>query len=269
MKGLIVVTVLLVVLLAGAVVCSRMLGDYRSGLLAAEQREVRARNQEKVDAYNAEVQEYKQSLSSNKANKSWPQPTGEGMEIIDLTTFPLEMPGQVTVNRTDVMMGGLLLVNEWHSRPEDFDESGILSVSGYARNVGLDSFWSNSSIKLHANAIDALVQALTAAKAEGYQNFVIEDAYRTWERQNELFQKQVDAYRASNPSYSEEKLIERAKKRINYPGTIEFNSGLSFSLYIWAKDNAELNNADFIFSVRICVRTRGKCDATTQAEDKG
>jgi len=43
--------------------------------------------------------------------------------------------------------------------------------------------------------------------------------------------------------YSDEKVIERAKRTINYPGTSEYNTGLAFRLYLYEKDNAALNNA--------------------------
>ena len=55
----------------------------------------------------------------------------------------------------------------------------------------------------------------------------------------------MDRQRKNHPSYTDDKLIERAKRSVNYPGTSEYNSGLAFQLYLYQKDNAELNNAAF------------------------
>ena len=55
----------------------------------------------------------------------------------------------------------------------------------------------------------------------------------------------MDRQRANHPNYSDEKVLERAKRNYNYPGTSEYNTGLSFNLYLYEKDNAALNNASF------------------------
>ena len=245
LKGLIAWTIVLVLLAVGAIVGSRMLTDYRAGILTGMQQEVRERNLEKQNAYNQEVAEYNQKLSSNEANEAWPEAAQQGWDVIDLTNFPLEVPGTVNVSRADVMNNGLLLVNEWHSRPDDFDESGIVAVYTYAKDAGIPNFWSGSSNKLFPVAVDALVEALKAAREAGYSHYVIDDSYRTWDRQNELFQEQVEYYRERYPDYSEEKLIERAKTKINYPGTSEFNSGLSFTLFLYESGNETYKEKGF------------------------
>ena len=104
--------------------------------------------------------------------------------MVDLTNYPLEVPGSVTVNRADLMAQGnpLLLVNEWHSRPDDFDDSAVIGVSGYARNTKIDSFWENSTCKLFPVAIDALIACLRDAEAVGLKHYVLQagDTYRTY-----------------------------------------------------------------------------------------
>lgn len=248
MKGLIVVAVLTALLAAACIVGSSMIKTYRAAVLKEKQQAVESRNAEKVEAYDREVEEYMAKLNQpDQVNSAWPAAAAEGWDLIDLTNYPLEAPSTVTVSRADIMNNGLLLVNEWHSRPEDFDESKVVGVSGYARDSGLDSFWENSSCKLLPQAVDALIAALKDAKAAGLEHFVLQSGYtyRSWDDQNALFQKEVEAQRAKHSSYSEEKLIERAKRSVNYPGTSEFNTGLSFKLYLYEKDNATLNNAKF------------------------
>ena len=248
MLGLIVLAVLMAVLVAGCIIGGSMIKEYRANLLKEKQQEVSDRNAEKLAAYEQEVEEYKQKITqTNEVNEEWPAVSGEGWEVIDLTNYPLEAPGTVTVSRSDIMNNGLLLVNEWHSRPEDFDDSTVTSVSGYARESGLDSFWEDSSCKLFPHVIDALITMLKDAKAAGLEHYVLMagSTYRSYDDQYSRFQSEVERLRESHPSYTEEKLIERAKRSVNYPGTSEYNTGLSFQLYLYDREDRELGNAAF------------------------
>ena len=249
MVGLIVLAVLMALLVAGCVIGGSMIRDYRANLLNEKRQAVMQSNAEKEAAYDREVAEYKQKINqSNAVNEEWPAAAQEGWDIIDLTNYPLEAPGTATVARADIMNNGLLLINEWHSRPEDFDDSSVTSVAGYARNdKELSSFVENNTCKLMPVAIDALMAALKDAKAVGLEGYVLKagSTYRSYDDQYALFQKEVDRQRKNHPGYTDEKLIERAKRSVNYPGTSEYNSGLAFQLYLYQKDNAELNNASF------------------------
>ena len=252
MVKLIVVVVLMALLVAacfigGYLVDQMAEADYAK--FQQEQAEVRARNEEKQAQYEQEVREYTAKLNqSSQANEAWPAAKAEGWDIIDLTNYPLEYPGTITVNRADIMNNGLLLVNEWHSRPEDFNEEAIVGVAGYARNdKELSSFVENNTCRLFPQAIDALMAALKDAKALGLNGYVLKagSTYRTYEDQYSLFQKEVDRQRKNHANYSEDKLIERAKRSVNYPGTSEYNTGLAFNLYLYEKDNTALNSASF------------------------
>ena len=248
MKGLIVLAVLMALLVAACVIGGGMIAEYRAGLLAEQKKAVDERNAQKVAQYDQDVEEYMAKWNqSNQVNESWPAAAAEGWDIIDLTNYPLEAPGTVTVERKDILNNGLLLVNEWHSRPEDFDDSGVVSVAGYARESGLDSFVENNTCRLLPQAIDAFVAYLKDAQAAGLKGYVMRagSTYRSWDDQNALFQKELERQRTNHPTYSEEKLLERAKRNYNYPGTSEYNTGLSFNLYLYEKDNTALNNAAF------------------------
>ena len=239
---LVIVLILFVALTAAAWIGSMWIsGDVdgtdrtSAAVLAQQQAEVNARNEQKLAQYAAEVEAYNARINANTPNEAWPEAAAQGWDVVDLTNYPLEVPGQITVNREDVMFGGLLLVNEWHSRPEDFSEAGILPIYSYAKDSGLSSFWENSTCKLHPVAIDALIAAFKDAKAIGYDNYVLAagNCYRSYEDQNKIFQAQVDDYRERYPNYTEEQLYARTKRSINYPGTSEFNSGLAFTLYLY------------------------------------
>ena len=45
--------------------------------------------------------------------------------------------------------------------------------------------------------------------------------------------------------YSGNTLIEETKKNVNYPGNSDYNTGMSFRMDVYQRDNAELNNLKF------------------------
>ncbi len=249
MPILIVLAAVMALLVAGCAIGGSMIQQYRAGLLNQKRQAANSRNAQKEADYDRAVSEYMAKLNdSSQINEEWPKAASEGWDIIDLTNYPLEAPGTTVVNRADIMNNGLLLINEWHSRPEDFDDSGVVGVAGYARSdKALSSFVENNTCKLLPKAIDALMAALKDAKAVGLEGYVLKagSTYRSYDEQNTLFQKEVERQRTNHPNYSEEKLIERAKQNYNYPGTSEYNSGLSFNLFLYQKDNKTLNNAKF------------------------
>ncbi len=245
---LIIVAVLMALLAVGTFILGGKIRDYRAQRLYDLQMAVKNRNDERYAEYAREVDEYSANMAQDSyVNESWPSPAPEGWDVVDLTNYPLEVPGRVNVNRSDIMNNGLLLVNPWHSRPADFDESSIVSVSGYARDSGLDSFWDDSSCQLFPVAVDALINMLTDAKNIGLEHYVLQKnyTYRTYDRQMELFNAEVERLRARHSSYTEERLIERAKDTINYPGTSEFNTGLSFRMYLYDGEDSNLGNMSF------------------------
>ncbi len=254
MVGLIVLAVLMALLVAGCIIGGSMIKEYRSALLNEKRQTVMDRNAAKEAEYDRAVDEYMAKLNqSNEVNEDWPEPAKEGWDIIDLTNYPLEAPGTASVSRAEIMNNGLLLVNEWHSRPEDFDDSAVTSVAGYARNdKELSSFVENNTCRLLPTAIDALMAALKDAKAVGLTGYVLKagSTYRSYDDQYAIFQKEVDDQRRRHPDYSDEKIVERAKRTVNYPGTSEFNTGLAFTLYLYEKDNDALNNSAFYESAQ-------------------
>lgn len=182
------------VLAAVAVLClfgSNLLYAMRVRNVNEQRAEVEKRNTERYEAYRQEVQELQDRLTANNnISADWPTPdTQEGISIVDLTNYPLDNPGTVTVSRQDVMLGGLLLVNEWHSRPSDFDESSLVSIMTYARSMGVTkSIWRNSDQKLFPVAANALLDALNAAKEAGLEGYVVREAYRSISDQQTLWE---------------------------------------------------------------------------------
>ena len=133
MIALIIVLVLAVIVAGGALYGRKGIKEKGAADLSTLQIEAKERNDQLLADYQAEVDEYMALISTKEGNKAWPEAASEGWDVLDLTTYPLERPGMTTVRREQAMFGGLLLVNEWHSRPEDFREP-LRSGSGATEN---------------------------------------------------------------------------------------------------------------------------------------
>ena len=242
-KAVPVVAVLTFLIIALAVVCflinPLVIQPQKDAIAKANESvrtEVEERNRDTLARYNSTLAEL-ESQSSHPTNPSWPEHKSEGWDLLDLSNIPLENQTAETKTRAELMTGGMLLVNEWHSRPEDFDETGVVSVG--KRYKGDDKIQvKDNNVTLFPVAIDALHEVLTAAKAEGMDHYLVEEGYRTYETQNTYFQNRVNKL---SSKYSGDALIAAAKKEVNYPGTSEYNSGLAFELRLYDKTDPDLS----------------------------
>lgn len=233
MKIMLRVTVSLVVLAVAASLLSGAIGSYRQQKLVARQKEVQQINEQRDQEYAVALAEFERASASG-ANLAWPMQKSEGWDVVDLTNYPLENPGSITLTRQELMYGGMLLVNQWHSRPDDFDDAGVVSIGNYTGGkIGVADY----NVKLFPVAIAALQDAIAGAKDAGYEHYMVSEGYRSWDDQNALFQKAMDRLKSK---YSGDALVEQAKKSVNYPGTSEFNSGLSFTLRLYSRTDASI-----------------------------
>ena len=204
--------------------------------LAKRQAEVTRQNQQIQAEYEATIRDLQNQRAVQPSNPSWPEHKSEGWDVIDLTNIPLENQTAVASTRQELMAGGMLLLNEWHSRPDDFDDTKIVSVG---KHIGGNSKVQTKdyNVSLFPVACDALLEAVEAARAEGLEHYLVEEGYRTWETQNSYFQKRMEKL---SSKYSGDALIAATKKEVNYPGTSEFNSGLAFTLRLYDKKDPEV-----------------------------
>ena len=239
-KIVLIITVILGILGAGCIVGSNWIRQQRAERLQVLTDQVITENAESQAAYEQALEEF-ESEQEDGTNQAWPSPKGEGWEVVDLTNYPLESVSTRTINRQDALYNGMLLVNEWHSRPSDFLEDSLVSVSKATdRKISVR----DNNVRLFPDAVQALQDAITVAKGANLENYVAYEGYRSWDEQNNLFQKQMEKYN----NLSEEERIEKAKKSVNYPGTSEFNTGLTTRVILYkAKDNA-VNSLKFFES---------------------
>jgi len=238
----IILTILVAALCAGCFLVKPLVIDpKRAAVAEANQKaaaEVEERNRKIMAEYQATLAEL-ENQQAVQVNTAWPDHKNEGWDILDLTNFPLENPTAETRSRTDIMNNGMLLINEWHSRPDDFSEEGLVSINKYFdRKVQA----SDSNVSMFSIAADALKEALDAAAAENLSHYMVDEAYRSWDTQNNLFQNKLTKL---SGKYTGDALIAAAKKEVNYPGTSEYNSGLSFRLRLYDRNDPEVANPKY------------------------
>lgn len=165
---------------------------------------------------------------------------GVTWRVTDEGSAGLENTSTISLSRSDLMHGGLLLVNTWHSLPEDFSEDGLISVGttgSYKIPVA------DSSVRLFQPAFDALSEALQAAKDEaGLEHYIVREGYRSIADQEALFNEQMQSL---SSRYSSDRLIAETRKIVNYPGTSEYHTGLSFRMDVYERGNSQLNGMKF------------------------
>ena len=236
------VVIVLTILFAAAAVACFYAGDWvatqKETALQKVQEQVEAHNEEEREKYASAMADFERETASG-ANLAWPTQKSEGWDLLDLTNYPLESPSTVTMSRSQIMNNGLLLINQWHSRPEDFDESTLVGLGNYFN-------WAvqvaDASVSLLPVAADALKAAVDDAAAEDLTHYMVPEAYRSWDTQNTYFQNRVEKL---SSKYTGDALIEAAKKEVNYPGTSEYNSGLAFRLQLYDRNDKEITNMKY------------------------
>ena len=220
--------------------------DYR-----AKRAEVEKINIDGEQEFNAKLNEL--INSQNAANVTTGSPAADQQELpfweatLDDQTWRLEDEGYtelentytVTVERPSLIIGGLLLVNPWHPLPSDFSDATLVSV-------GNTSGWkiavADGNVRLFPVAFDALQTMITDAGKENLTNYIVREAYRSNDEQTELFNKQMEKL---SSKYSGDILIEQTKKTVNYPGTSEYQSGMSFNMRLYDKEKPEVARQKF------------------------
>lgn len=202
----------------------------------ARMNELRAANQAAENELMASIG----TPSEEKNLPSWEKELdGVTWRVQDEGTSGLENTSTITMQRSQLINGGLMLVNQWHSIPSDFTEEGLVSV-GTTGNFKVQV--QDSSVQLFQPAFEALAEALTAAKADGLDYFIVREGYRSISAQEEMFNEEMQEL---SSRYSGERLIAETKKKVNYPGTSDYHTGMSFRMDVYQSGNSELNNQKF------------------------
>ena len=236
--GRILIVLLVLLLLCGA---GYMLVNRTIQMQAEENAALAMEENARLQAQYEVAKDEERQKQAQGESVQWPTPAAEGVDVIDLSEFPLNNAYTVKADRKELMMGGLMLLNRWHELPEDFYtlcEPELLSLHTVDRNIPV----SGSGVKLLPGAAGALSEMLAAAKADGLENYLIDEGYRTKDTQQEYYDKQAAKYA---DKYTGDALREKVIKDVSYPGTSEYQSGFSFRVARYLKDDTDFNKQKF------------------------
>ena len=211
---------------------------------------IEAENAEAEVEFNARMNELRNQHSSVIAPSESTQDRGdlpswekelEGKiwRLEDEGSAGLENTSTITLDRAELINGGLLLVNAWHSLPSDFSEEELISVGEAS---GFEIPVQDNTVQLFKPAYDGLKEALAAAKEDGLEHFIVMEGYRSVTEQESLFSEQMQSL---SSRYSDERLIAETKKKVNYPGTSDYHTGMTVRMDVYQRGNSELNDQKF------------------------
>lgn len=189
---------------------------------------------------NAAAKENESGIVDSADLPSWEKElAGSVWRVEDEGSIGLENTSTITLDRASLINGGLLLVNAWHSLPNDFSEEGLISVG---QTSGFDIQVQDNSVQLFQPAYDGLKEAMDAAKEDGLEYFIAMEGYRSVAEQEALFSEEMQDL---SSRYSDERLIAETKKKVNYPGTSDYHTGMTVRMDVYQRGNSELNDQKF------------------------
>lgn len=234
LRIMIVLLVLFVVFLVGYL----LLDSHLRGRYIQEQGRIVEENNAMVQAYNDAVLAQRTQVEPDVA-PDWPVPAQTGTDIVSLKGYAVKGTNPVTISRAEALKGGLMLLNRWHMLPADFAlvESEIDSIMTLTdRRVPTES----REMSLFPEAVTALDEMIAAAKADGLENYIVRGAYRTMQTQTNYWNAASERLSAR---YSGDMLTEEVRKGVSYPGTSDYQSGLSVEIKAWSPNDPVLNAA--------------------------
>lgn len=210
---------------------------------AKHAQEVADTNKQLTDEYNAAVAEAKRQEESAQetAVQAWPEPAQSGWDVLDLSAHAVSRGNEVSVTRREMLEGGLLLVNRWHLMPADLLDEYMVSVNQYSRaddDKTNNLPTTDAAVSMQTTAVEALMKMYSDARAQGLDMdyIIIDEGYRTMETQSTYWNNAVEKY---SSRYSGDTLTEKARTETAYPGSSDYQAGLSILLYNYKSgDNA-------------------------------
>ena len=181
-------------------------GDYGKGTRNAV---IAFQRQHGLDADGIAGQQTQAALYADTAQKFEPTPT----------------PQAITV-----MSGNLpLLVNKQHPIADSFVPADLVNMSEYCDSELVKIKYSGTQGV--REAVDALMDMLRAAKADGVTNWQVSAAYRSVQDQQEIMDEKVKSLMETN-GLSQTKAAKAAQKTVADPGTSEHHTGLAFDMTV-------------------------------------
>ncbi len=131
--------------------------------------------------------------------------------------------GRITVDGEDCFFTSdgcqILLVNPWHTVPEDY-EPDLVEVQ--------DSYIASAGTKVDRSCYDALLQMMADCNEKSGARVYIVSSYRTTEHQTRIFNRKVSEW--EDLGYEEAEAKKKAATSVAIPGTSEHQLGLAVDI---------------------------------------
>lgn len=122
-----------------------------------------------------------------------------------------------------------LLVNRTHALTEQDVPADLVKLKDMVSEGLL--LLKDPDVRASRPAVEALVLMITAAKDQGLETWQVSEGYRTFLRQQELFDEQVRVHMRDD-QLTEERARSATEQTVARPGTSEHHTGLAFDLTV-------------------------------------
>lgn len=239
-RRLLLWTMVLLVLFALFATGFVLLDKYQKGERDRQAKRIQEENQKLIEENSRARAEQQASLATGEV-VTWPEAKQEGWDVLDVSAFPDTRTREQAVTRAELLKGGLLLVNRWHSMPGDFT-----LVEGDIKSIGTATSYrvpvQDANVLLMDVAITALDKMIADAKAAGMEFYIAREGYRSAQVQLGYWENEVKKF---TERYSGDALTEKARERVAYPGTSDYHTALSVNMDVYNRNDSALNNMDF------------------------
>lgn len=135
--------------------------------------------------------------------------------------------------------GDLLLVNDSYSVPEKYKTADFPCI--YEK--GTAYYVRSTEMYIQQQALDSMKVMFEAAKADGIENMLIIDTYRTQEKQQSIYDSRVDALVKDGMEKDDAKA--KVEETVAIPGFSEHQVGLAMDIDLHQTDYVNFEDTEF------------------------
>lgn len=141
-----------------------------------------------------------------------------------------------------------LLVNAQNKLPDGYEPQNLVRVKDVG---GSNMLYASSDVQGVYEAVVALNEMVTAAKADGIGPWKVREGYRTLKYQQQIFDNYVNRFMENN-GMSRSQAVSATKQTVADPGCSEHHTGLAFDLNANNPDVAFVDTAQYVWLNKHC-----------------
>ena len=141
-----------------------------------------------------------------------------------------------------------ILVNAQNKLPDDYVPADLVQVKAVC---GDHMLYASNDVQGVWEAVVALDEMITAAKADGIGPWKVREGYRTLKYQQQIFDNYVNRFMENN-GMSRSQAVSATKQTVAVPGCSEHHTGLAFDLNANNPDVAFVDTAQYVWLNKHC-----------------